>query len=145
MAKARINKFIFKDGKVFLRLKATANGLKITKDGTHFKMIFTIKGGKTIELPIQFMDDFHVPEAIYQDALQLGFKESDIDQFKSSLVKVSYSWGELICFNAATETSEYFYLVPTEQTIAVRIGPVPNTVDTQQFEMDWTNVQWGYL
>ncbi len=143
MAKARINKFIFNDGKVFLRIKAVANGLKILRSDDSYKILFTIKGGKVIEIPLVYKESFQAPEAIYDDALTLGFDESEVQTFKNSLVKMTYGWGELVCFNAASESSEYFYLIPQDQSIAVRIGPIPNNIDDQQFEIDWTNIQWG--
>lgn len=130
-ATSRINKFIFQEGKAFLRLRTIAKDLKVLKDGENYKIEIPqgINAQTGVLIPVVGMKDF--------DRSQI--KEDDDTE------KVELSWGEIVKVrDAATESNQYF-VVPNEGSFVVLIGPIPEKVERNKLELDWDNLQWGII
>ncbi len=147
MPKARINKLIFQEGKVFLRIKTTARHLKLKREGFDYTIEFQAKDSENsmISMPIVFVQSFGFSDSIYADAIDLGYKKSEFENLPDAgVVSEIYTWGQVINLKAATQLPQcYYYLVPTNQKFAVRIGPFAAGIETSDIEIDWPNIQWG--
>lgn len=119
MPKERINKFIFQDGKSFLRFKTKAEDLTLKKIESNYFIEFST-GPKMTSIPLLFLPDLN-----------------DLDA--SSAEETNFRWGKML------KIVDCYYLTPKRQNFAVRFGPIPaNTLDLT-LVIDWPNVQWSIL
>lgn len=142
MASSRINKFIFKEGKVFLRLKTTAKNLKVKKEGLNYSMDFAAHGakGNMVSVPVVWIDDSLNDEFINKEALDLGCKEESL---VNAITKIKTSWGQQTSVKTPDNKAIYYYLHPHNETYGVKLGPIPKNIEGERFEMDLENLQWG--
>ena len=127
MPKTRINKFIFQDGQVFLRLKTTATNLIIKRDGDNYSIQFSsqLSENTKIDIPVEFMET--LPD--------LPDQNSD---------STPHEWGKLIKEKNTGDDSHFvYYLVPEQFDFAVKIGPLAEETIASDLEIDWPNIQWG--
>jgi len=139
MAKARFNKFIFPQDNFFFRLKTMANNLKVKKESGGYCMEFASQStaGNTSLVPVVYVENFS-DEIITRDAESLGLN-ADIVPAQTNTKK--FYWGELKTLKA--DIANYYYLAPSEQPFAIKIGPIDKNVDGANIEMDFQNIQWG--
>ncbi len=147
MSKSRINKLIFQDGKIFLRVKTVARNLKLKKIESNYAVEFYPKNanGKPTEIPITFINEYSFPETLEKDALQLGLDKDDIDKLPNVGVSLkNYDWGKFVGWETPEDApNNYYYLTPQKQKFSIKVGPIPTTLDSDDIELDWPNIQWG--
>ena len=100
MAKTRINKFIFQEENFFLRLKTSANNLKVKKEGSNYCMDFATQStpGNISSAPVTLISDF--------------FNKNILKDKKTTTKK--YYWGELEILE--NDLANYYYLMPVSYT-----------------------------
>ena len=127
MPKTRINKFIFQEGNVFLRLKTTAKNLVFKKDGVNYSIEFSNQLSENMKTKFQviFMPDLkEVPS--------------------SNTISETYSWGRLIKEESTDIDSQFcYYAIPEEFDYAAKLGPFSKDLIKLDLEIDWPNIQWG--
>ena len=143
MSKSRINKFIFREGKVFLRLKTTAKNLKVVKSETDYTMDFAVHGlkGNMASIPVVWVDTKVNDEYLKAEALSFGCKE---DKLENAVSKKEQAWGEQTLIKTPSNREVYYYLCPHDQDYGVKLGPIPKNIEGARFEMDLENLQWGH-
>jgi hypothetical protein len=127
MLNSRINKFIFKDGKVFMRLKTNAKNLKVVKMNSDYTMDFldVSSGNKKVSIPVLWIEDFKSlsPEALGS--------------------KIIEGWGARYNSVSEDKTETSYYVHPENQKFGLKIGPIQKTLEGKALEVDWSNLQWG--
>ncbi len=147
-ATGRINKFIFTDGdgKVFLRLKTTAKGIKVKKVDSDYAFELTTLVPKRMvtNVPVVWMGLFDQEESVHEDALLLGHEKGKTEKKSvATVTKIEESWGERFSIRTPDKHATYYYLSPKNKKYAVKIGPVFKSIDGRELEIDWANLQWG--
>lgn len=127
MLNSRINKFIFKGGKVFLRLKTNAKNLKVIKMDSDYTMDFVdgSAGNKKISIPVIWVEDF---ESVKAEGLGSEVVES---------------WGLRLSSISEDKKETSYFIQPENQKFAVKVGPIPKILEGKSLEIDWSNLQWG--
>jgi hypothetical protein len=126
MLKSRINKFIFQEGRVFLRLKTMAKDLKIVKVGLNYAIHFSTQHveGKKANVPVEFVEEIVLPNT------------------NSTLS--AFDWGEFVLQKDPNDHPDVcFFLKPKDQKFGVKIGPISCEINSSELEVDWENLQWG--
>ena len=129
--KNRINKFIFQEGSVFLRLKATAENLVCQKNENGYSLVFANKlsNDKESNIHVTFVQ---------------GLAEVPSD----NIIREDFSWGELIKEKSTEKTAEkntpiFYYVIPDKCDYAAKVGPFTEAIINSELEIDWENIQWG--
>lgn len=146
MSKDRINKFIFSDQNIFLRLKTTAKGLKVKKNDSGYAMSLTTHIPKRMvtSIPVVLLKEFKGEESIHDEALELGYeKDKSGTVSKATITCVEEKWGERLSLRTLDKHATYYYLQPEDKGFAVKVGPIFKSIDGKEIEIDWSNAQWG--
>jgi len=143
MTKSRVNKFIFKEGTVFMRMKTTAKNLKVVKKGTDYTMDFAVHGvkGNMTSIPVLWVSDRVSDDYLKKEALNIGCKE---DKLENAISKKDQAWGEQVLIKSPNNKEVYYYLIPQDQDYGIKLGPIPKNIEGARFEMDLENLQWGH-
>ena len=140
--KSRINKFIFKDGKVFLRIKTKAENLIVKKNSINYEMIFPTPSDNQqfTSIPVVWINDFDKDKILSKETLFLDHEE---DSLKDSILETEENWGALTAFKNSKSKMNYYYLSPKNKPYAIKIGPIHDSIDGKEIEFDWSNLQLG--
>ncbi len=145
-ATTRINKFIFHDAFFFLRLKTVAKNLKIKKNDTGYVMELLTYVPKRLLTQVQVVlcENFDQEAFIHKDALELGYGKDKSGTISTATVgAIEEVWGDRLTLRTPDKHATYYYLHPTEQNFAVKVGPIFKSIDDRELEIDWANLQWG--
>jgi len=140
--KSRINKFIFEDGRVFLRIKTHAKDLKVKKHDLNYEMtIPTHSDDKSFtSIPVIWINSFDKDKTVIKEATSLGIEEDDL---KKAISSTDENWGTLTMFKDLRSDMNYYYLAPKNKAYAVKVGPIHKSLVDVKIEIDWSNLQWG--
>lgn len=149
----RINKFIFnrnddEGGKVFLRLKTTAKGIKVKKVESNYvlELMTLVPKRMMTTIPVIWIEDFNFEKSVHADALEIGHeKDKSGEASKATIACVEERWGERLSIRTPDKHATYYYLSPSEKKYAVKIGPIFKSIDDRELEIDWANLQWGVI
>jgi len=142
---SRINKFIFHESNVFLRLKTNAKDLKVVKDVSkkeadyHMQIPTPSNGEDHTAIPVIWINDFN-DSTLLNDAKTLGFAERSLE---NASTKIQENWGLLTKLKDSKANFNYYYLSPKNKNYAVKIGPIHQGIDGTKIKIDWSNLQWG--
>ncbi len=139
--KARFNKFIFQGGTQFLRLKTLSDKtVKVSKEGENYNIDFFKTSDQKITVPVIWLQNFEGEETIKEHSID--FSNEEVDYPRLTLV-TKEPWGHLTQLKVKNDNVNYYYLAPKNKSYAVRIGPILESIDGKDIELDVKNVQWG--
>ena len=115
--------------------------VKVAKADNDYKIEILLdeKTKHKASIPVTFVKEFK-DEWVTEEAKNKSFETDQLDKI---ITKTEKSWGELIRFKNAKENLKTYFIKIKDKPFAVKVGPIPDDVDSKVVEIDWTGLQWG--